>query len=171
MISIHQCDKMDEALFHQFVLLVANVERRVQPISNWTREVIEELLQQDRNHLIVASSDEQGKPIEGYCLYQTLFETAEILRMGTHPKWQRRGVAYRLLEELMTNLKQADTENVLLEVRVDNYPAIKLYKKIGFHAIDLRKGYYPCYENPNKRVDAAIMQLHLADDAKDKGAD
>ena len=33
-------------------------------------------------------------------------------------------------------------KNITLEVKIDNTPAIKLYKKFDFEEVALRKGYY-----------------------------
>ena len=39
-------------------------------------------------------------------------------------------------------LSDVSIERVILEVRVDNYSAIRLYKKLGFNIIHTRKNYY-----------------------------
>jgi ribosomal-protein-alanine N-acetyltransferase len=51
--------------------------------------------------------------------------------------------------------RQAD--EVLLEVRVDNEAAQKLYDSEGFSMIGIRKGYYD-----HGRVDAVVMRLGLS---------
>ncbi len=161
MISIYLYDKSDHQLAWQFIKQVALIEKKVQPKSFWSEKVIADLLALEHTQLLIAVSDGQGKPIVAYCLYQTMFENSEILRMGTHPKWQRQGIAQRLLEQLFQQLRQQDTgiESLLLEVRADNDSAISLYKKQGFQQIDCRKGYYT--NNDEQAVDGLVMKKQL----------
>jgi ribosomal-protein-alanine N-acetyltransferase len=48
---------------------------------------------------------------------------------------------------------------ILLEVRVSNEAAIRLYQRYGFSEIGRRKHYYPVA--PGVREDAIVMQLLL----------
>lgn len=90
----------------------------------------------------------------GYCIYAVVFEVAEVLRIATHPDYQRQGIGKALLDEFIKLSKSKQAEWVLLEVRVDNLGAIQLYQKQGFYQIDVRQGYYD-------GVDALILQLDL----------
>ena len=133
---------------------VANIEAIIQPQDAWSYQTIIELLAQDSiNLLIVCQSDK----VVGYCLYQALFEQAEILRIGTHPDYQRQGIASQLFTTLNKELQDNKVESLLLEVRADNMPAIALYERQEFVTIHRRKGYY---SQPNQpAIDALIMQL------------
>lgn len=94
--------------------------------------------------------------VVGYCLYQVVFEQAEILRIGTHPNYQRQGIASQLFDKLNRELMQRQVENLLLEVRADNIPAIALYEQQQFVVIHRRKGYYQLKDKA--AIDALIMQ-------------
>ncbi len=61
-----------------------------------------------------------------------------------------------LVEALISQAKRLGSEQILLEVRIDNEPAIKLYQSFGFERIDVRKRYY----QPDD-VDALIMRLKV----------
>ena len=39
-------------------------------------------------------------------------------------------------------LSDTEIENVILEVNINNKPALNLYQKLGFNIINIRKGYY-----------------------------
>ncbi len=133
---------------------VAKIEAIIQPQDAWSYQTITELLAQDSiNLLIVCQSDK----VVGYCLYQALFEQAEILRIGTHPDYQRQGIASQLFAKLNKQLEALKVESLLLEVRADNDPAIALYQKQQFCIIHRRKGYYQMAQQP--AIDALIMQL------------
>ena len=137
---------------------VANIEAIVQPQDAWSYQTLLELLEQDSiNMLVVYAQDKSAKSnVIGYCLYQMIFEQAEILRIGTHPDYQRQGIASQTIDKLHEVLQSNQVENLLLEVRADNHAAIALYEKQAFAVIHRRKGYY---KSPNQSaVDALIMQ-------------
>lgn len=146
-LSTHSAD------VEQMLQTVANIETMVQPQDAWSYQTIVELLTQDSIDLLVVH---QSDKVVGYCLYQHLFEQAEILRIGTHPDYQRQGIASKLFAKLNIELMNREVENLLLEVRADNTPAIALYEQQGFAMIHQRKGYYQVAQQPT--VDALIMQ-------------
>lgn len=134
---------------------VAAIEAMVQPMDAWDEETLNELLAQGSYYLLLAIT-ETGKVV-GYCLYQVLFEQAEILRIGTHPDYQRKGIASQLFSALHETLMKNNVMQLMLEVRADNSAAINLYERQGFKTIHCRKGYY---QQPNlPSVDALILQL------------
>lgn len=134
---------------------VANIETIIQSQDAWGYQTIIELLAQDSIDLLVVY---QSDKIVGYCLYQVVFEQAEILRIGTHLNYQRQGIASNLFAKLNEKLQELEVESLLLEVRADNLPAIALYEQQGFETIHQRKGYYKAAHQP--AVDALIMQLN-----------
>lgn len=95
----------------------------------------------------------------GYVGSQTVFEDADILNVCTAPEARRRGVAETLMRELERQLPLRGAEQITLEVRASNLPAIRLYEKLGYRQIGLRRNYY---EKP--REDALIMQKKLTID-------
>ncbi|MDT9681781.1 ribosomal protein S18-alanine N-acetyltransferase [Streptomyces sp. TRM76323] len=68
------------------------------------------------------------------------------------------GLGARLLTELLHHATAFECEEVLLEVRVDNTRAQKLYERFGFEPIGFRRGYY----QPGN-VDALVMRLTVQD--------
>lgn len=145
----------------QVIQAVATIEDMVQQQDAWIYKTLVELLEQDSiNMLIVYKEQQQDKAIYnkvvGYCLYQVVYEQAEILRIGTHPDYQRQGIASQLFVRLNKELQNNKVESLLLEVRADNAPAIALYEQQGFAVIHKRKGYYQSPHQP--AVDALIMQ-------------
>ncbi|MGW1507699.1 ribosomal protein S18-alanine N-acetyltransferase [Streptomyces sp. NPDC002394] len=64
------------------------------------------------------------------------------------------GLGARLLTDLLKEATAFECEEVLLEVRVDNTRAQKLYERFGFEPIGFRRGYY----QPGN-VDALVMRL------------
>lgn len=157
--SQHSLAEEGEASLEQAVIkAVAAIEALVQPLDAWDTNSITDSLQSPFNQLFIARID--GK-IVGYCLYQQLYDQAEILRIGTHPNYQRRGIASQLLLTLKRRLIEAAVESILLEVRADNAAAISLYTQQGFRTIHTRSGYYQAAHAA--AVDALIMQCWLTD--------
>lgn len=144
--------------FEQVLQAVAGIEAIVQPQDAWNNQTLLELLEQDSINLLIVYAPAQNKKsnVIGYCLYQVIFEQAEILRIGTHPDYQRQGIASQIFARLNTELKTRQVESLLLEVRADNAPAIALYEQQEFALIHKRKGYYQTPHQP--AVDALIMQ-------------
>ena len=141
----------------QKIQAVANIELLVQPQDAWTYKTLVEMLEQNSvSMLLVYAAEERADKVIGYCLYQVLFEQAEILRIGTHPDYQRQGIASQIFAQLNEELISNQVESLSLEVRADNAPAIALYEQQGFAVIHTRKDYYQVPHQP--AIDALIMQ-------------
>ena len=82
--------------------------------------------------------------------------SADIQTIGVATASQGKGLGRRLMELLMGRALSVGAEQVLLEVRADNEPAISLYRSFGFEQIDLRKRYY----QPSG-TDALIMRVKV----------
>ena len=141
----------------KIIQAVANIELLVQPHDAWTEQTLVEMLVQDSiSMLLVYGAEGRADKVIGYCLYQVVFEQAEILRIGTHPDYQRRGIASQIFAQLNEELISNHVESLLLEVRADNVPAIALYEQQRFAVIHTRKDYYQVLHQP--AIDALIMQ-------------
>ncbi len=151
-----QIINMDSPDNKQLLKTAVDIEVMVQGTQAWGQATMTKFLAMPYYYLMLTLIEDE---VVAYCLYYALFESAEILRIGTHLNWQKQGIASQLLHHLIIHLQQQQVENLLLEVRADNTPAINLYKKLGFQQIDCRKGYYA---NRNGTVtNAIIMSLRL----------
>jgi ribosomal-protein-alanine N-acetyltransferase len=92
--------------------------------------------------------------IHAYYLSMITADCADIIAIGTHSDWQRRGFGRIMLEHLIGVTEQQHVEKILLEVAADNIPARQLYDSCGFVEIGCRKNYYKRGET---RCDAVIM--------------
>ena len=137
------------------VAAVAAIEAMIQRQEPWSNQTFSDLLEQDSIQLMIMMNTANEEVI-GYCLYQVLFEQAEILRIGTHPNYQRQGTASKIFAKLNEVLETQQVEALLLEVRADNTAAIALYEQQGFMLIHRRKGYYQL--GLQSAIDALIMQ-------------
>ena len=147
---IDESDRREEVLE-----AVAAIESMVQLQEPWSNQTFSDLLEQESTNLMAVINTAENEVV-GYCLYQIVFEQAEILRIGTHPDYQRQGVASQLFEKLNVELRNNQVESLLLEVRADNAPALALYEQQAFAVIHTRKNYYQLPHQPS--VDALILQ-------------
>lgn len=149
------CNKSDQTILDEYILQVARIEKRIQ-FNPWNVGAIGKLLELEYIELIVILDTEHV--VVSYCLYQTIFDSSEILRIGTDLSWQRKGMANMLLTNLYGILRNKSVQSILLEVREDNYPAIKFYQIQNFNIIDQRKGYY---KTKSRILDGLVMQKIL----------
>ena len=92
--------------------------------------------------------------IHAYCLSTITADCVDIIAIGTHSDWRRRGFGRIMLGHLISVTEQQHVEKILLEVAADNMPARRLYDSCGFVEIGCRKKYYKRGET---RCDAIIM--------------
>lgn len=95
--------------------------------------------------------------VRGFAGYWYDGEDAQIMDIGVAKAFQRRGVACGLLRAIIDRARAQGAGRVLLEVSVENAPAISLYERFGFTRIGLRKRYYQ-----PEGIDAHVMALDLA---------
>lgn len=84
--------------------------------------------------LILKENDE----IVAYIYYSDIYERAEINQIEVNKIHRNCGKGNFLLNYMINMLKK----NITLEVKEDNYSAIKLYEKNKFEKKAIRKGYY-----------------------------
>ena len=95
----------------------------------------------------------EGDRVAGYVGSQSVMGESDMMNVAVHPDFRRRGVAEKLVLELVAALAKKDNHCLTLEVRASNAPAISLYEKLGFAQIGLRKNYYR-----NPKEDALILR-------------
>lgn len=117
----------------------------------WKETAFNDEIKKDYSYYFICERD--GK-IAGYAGIWCIYETAELIRIATAPKFQRRGVANMLMQEILNCAKDCGCERMMLEVRRSNIPAQALYRKFGFDEISVRKGYY-------NGEDAIIMEAKV----------
>ena len=90
-----------------------------------------------------------------YCLVMNAPDEVHLLNLSVATSWQGRGLAQRLLAEVERHAAAQGCQAVLLEVRVSNDRARRLYQWLGYEKIGLRRGYYPSVLG---REDAVVMR-------------
>lgn len=85
----------------------------------------------------------QDEQLQGYAIVARLPFEAELQAIGVVPECRRSGTGYALMEAVLTTAQRWSSERLLLEVRIGNLSAIRLYRRSGFSEDGRRKGYYP----------------------------
>ena len=109
-------------------------------LSPWSRRQLAAELQKKTGRALVAEAS--GGKIEAWCCGLQAGTDAELLKITVQLEKRRRGVAEALLLELCSQFAEHGMEQMFLEVRSRNYPALQLYAKLGWQETGRRKNYY-----------------------------
>ncbi|MFF3936080.1 ribosomal protein S18-alanine N-acetyltransferase [Streptomyces phaeofaciens] len=95
----------------------------------------------------------EGERIVGYAGLAANADIADVQTIAVARDHWGTGLGGRLLTELLRAATSFECAEVMLECRVDNVRAQKLYERFGFEPIGFRRGYY----QPGN-VDALVMR-------------
>ncbi len=135
---------------------VMDLEAELFPDDAWSRGMYWSELADTRHpgasrYYVVA---ETGGRLAGYAGLAAVAGTGDVTTIGVTGAHRGTGLGARLLTDLLRRATAFECHEVLLEVRVDNTPAQRLYGRFGFEVIGVRRGYY----QPGN-VDALVMRL------------
>lgn len=117
----------------------------------WSRADLEQQLNLDTSHFVVATVDEK---VVGYMGLQIFSGEGYVTNVAVLPEYRRQGIAKMLIEKQMQN----EMSFITLEVRESNLPAIKLYESCGFENVGIRPKFY---SNPTEN--AIIMTRYFTE--------
>lgn len=115
----------------------------------WSRQGFLDAISGKETIFLVA---ELSGKIVGYCGMYCAADEGEITNVAVAPEARKNGVGGKLLECLFMAAKNAGIRQIILEVRVSNEVAIRLYEKYGFTIQGTRRNFY---DEP--REDAHVM--------------
>lgn len=125
----------------------------------WTRKMLEaELSGNPFAHFLLARYGEEGGAtagaIIGYLCYWIVFEEVRIMNLAVVESMRHRGIASSLVSAALQTGMSHSAHRAVLEVRVSNRAAQRLYEGFGFTRTAVRPKYYT---NPDE--DAVLMEL------------
>lgn len=136
---------------------VIALEQELFPEDAWSRGMFWSELAEARHpggtRTYVVAEDGGGR-IVGYAGLAAVAGTGDVQTIATARDHWGTGLGSALLTALLRAATAAECHEVLLEVRVDNERAQRLYRRFGFEPIGIRRGYY----QPGN-VDALVMRL------------
>jgi ribosomal-protein-alanine N-acetyltransferase len=130
---------------------IERIERRSYP-TPWSRSMFAgELAKPSSICLGAIDADADGRLV-AYLVISRYVDAWHVMNVAVDPPYRRRGIAWRLLEELFRLTEGDPQRGYTLEVRVSNAAAISLYEQMGFQPTGLRRGYYT-----DNKEDALVM--------------
>ena len=134
---------------------VLEIERR-SFAHPWSRVFFEKELATPFARLVAAVEGDEPRPlVVGYTCRWRVTDEVHLLNVAVHP--ERRGLGYgrELVSAVATEAAVVRARAVFLEVRAGNVVARRLYRRLGFRDLGVRRGYY----GPGQ--DAIVMELRL----------
>ncbi|WP_110113916.1 ribosomal protein S18-alanine N-acetyltransferase [Bacillus sp. CGMCC 1.16541] len=120
----------------------------------WSREAFyNELTNNQFSTYIVMEENEQ---IIGYCGTWIIVDEVHITNIALLPSYRGKGLGELLLRNVINVVKEMGAQSMTLEVRVSNYTAQSLYRKLGFQPGGTRRNYYS-----DNNEDALVMWVNL----------
>jgi len=121
---------------------ILEIERASFP-SPWSRASFErELAAAWALPAVAVEETLAGERLVGYACAWNVADEVQLLTVAVHPARRRRGVGEALVRLVQQEAVARQARAVLLEVRVANVPARRLYARLGFRPTGLRRGYY-----------------------------
>lgn len=107
-------------------------------LTYWSKDEYISSLNQQQIYILVDKS-----LVVAVVVIRKVFDEAEILQFFVKHSQKKMGYGKILLDLIISRFKtKHNITRFFLEVRSDNYPAIKLYEKVGFQKVGVRKNYY-----------------------------
>ena len=129
---------------------ISSVEKMFPTVFN-NKKIKEDLVDNPFSRYLFFVLNEE---VVAFLNYTLIYERIEIININVLESHLREGIATRLMDKLINIAKDNNCLNITLEVRVDNYKAIKLYEKYLFNKVAYRKGYY-------NGIDALLMERSM----------
>ncbi|MFH0242787.1 ribosomal protein S18-alanine N-acetyltransferase [Streptomyces sp. HK10] len=124
---------------------VLELERELFPYDAWSPALFWSELARARGphatRRYLVAEDGAGRVV-GYGGLAAAGGTGDVQTIAAARDRWGTGLGARLLSALLTAATDFECHEVLLEVRVDNDRARRLYERFGFEAVGLRRGYY-----------------------------
>ena len=107
---------------------------RLWSLDQWERE----LNRKDVRALAIFKEEN----IIGVCVFQLIYDEAELHYIAIHPKFLRRGFGKVLFSEFINISEKYFIKKIFLEVSAKNLSAINFYESFDFKTYRVRKNYY-----------------------------
>lgn len=127
-------------MLNRDILNVVEIDRKSYSQPWGVNEFFREINYNKFGRYFVAEVDNK---IVGYIGSWFLGDLIHITTVAVDPQYRRKGIGEMLLNFIIEMGKKEKVKKVVLEVRVSNIIAQKLYEKLGFKIEKIKKEYYP----------------------------
>lgn len=137
---------------------VIEIAASLSQAPQWSRETYVAALggEGTPKRIALVAEDAASGIVAGFAVASLTPPEAELETIAVAARFQRRGLARQLLQELASALRQQRVSVTLLEVRASNVQAQALYRALGFEVAGRRPRYYA-----DPVEDAVLMRLAL----------
>ena len=132
---------------------VLEIERESNPYP-WTARNFSDCIEKGYYSMVL----EDNERLVGFAIMAISSEESHLLNIGVNKDFRRSGFGEQILKKIIIAAETMGSKKIILEVRVSNKIAYRLYEKLGFHEIGERKKYYRL---PEGREDAYVMSKTL----------
>jgi len=122
----------------------------------WLEVTFRAEIQNDDISFPLVAVDRRDQKIIGYIIYWRILREIQINNIAVHPDFRRLRIGEGMLCDVIEAARKEGMTFVSLEVRPSNLGARKLYEKLGFKFLGIRKNYYA-----QPAEDALILGLDL----------
>lgn len=132
---------------------VLEIERESNPYP-WTARNFSDCIEKGYYSMVL----EDNERLVGFAIMAISSEESHLLNIGVNKDFRGSGFGEQILKKMIIAAEVLGSKKIILEVRVSNKIAYRLYEKLGFHEIGERKKYYRL---PEGREDAYVMSKTL----------
>ena len=122
--------------------------------SPWTARNFSDCIEKGYYSMVL----EDNQRLVGFAIMAISSEESHLLNIGVNKDFRGSGFGEQILKKMIIAAEVMGSKKIILEVRVSNKIAYRLYEKLGFHEIGERKKYYRLSEG---REDAYVMSKTL----------
>lgn len=108
----------------------------------WKRQMYESDIDANRHARFFVIERKDDRELVGYIGTWFIYDEAHIGTIATKQEYRGRRIAEQLIAYTAFQGIQEGVDYIVLEVRVSNDAAIRLYERMGFSQVGLRKRYY-----------------------------
>lgn len=132
---------------------VLEIEKESNPYP-WTARNFSDCIEKGYYSMVL----EDNERLVGFAIMAISSEESHLLNIGVNKDFRGSGFGEQILKKMIIAAEVMGSKKIILEVRVSNKIAYRLYEKLGFYEIGERKKYYRL---PEGREDAYVMSKTL----------
>ena len=121
------------------------LERQCPTTTHWTEQQYLDLLaagSESPTRLALVAQEDSSSALAGFLVARHSPPEWELENIVVAPEVRRTGIGRKLMDTLLVQARQTNSEAILLEVRESNTAARRLYEGLGFSETGRRKAYY-----------------------------
>jgi ribosomal-protein-alanine acetyltransferase len=129
----------------QDVAGMLRLERQCTTTTHWSEQQYLDLLvvrAESPTRLALVAHEEGSSALAGFLVARHSPPEWELENIVVAPEVRRSGIGKKLMDTLLVQARQTNSDAVLLEVRESNTAARRFYEEFGFRKTGCRKAYY-----------------------------